>query len=125
MDQDYIDKLDGKSKEWLSRFNIEYYGNTFKKGSGAHNLHVKDKHKLVYDQTNARNRDIFNQRYRLYDNPEWGGMDYYGTSSPEDALIEAMDRRERIQTFISEALEVENNSDFLEQLTRFVFNIGE
>lgn len=125
MDQDYIEKLDDKSKEWLSKFNEEYYGNTFQKGSGPRNLHVKTQRKLVYDQTNSRNRDVYNQRYRLYDNPEWGGMDYYGTSSPEDALIEAMDRQDRIKAFAEDALKIEKNNEFLEQLTRFVFNIGE
>lgn len=120
-----MDRLDDKSKEWISKFNVEFYGNTFKKGSGARNLHTKDKHKLVYNQTNARNRDIFNQRYRLYDNPEWGGMDYYGTLTPEDALIEAIDRSDRIQEFVEESMKMEKNKEFLEQLTRFVFNIGE
>ena len=64
MDQDYMDKLDDKSKEWLSKFNVEYYGNTFKKGKGPLNHHVKADHKKVYDQTNARNRDMYNKIYK-------------------------------------------------------------
>lgn len=117
--------LDDKDKEWLSKFNVEYYGNTFKKGKGPLNHHVKADHKKVYDQTNARNRDMYNQRYRLYDEPKWGGMDYYGTLTPEDALIEAMDKEVRIKKFVSDAMDKEVNKEFLQRLTRFCFNIGE
>lgn len=125
MDQDYIEKLDDKEKEWLSKFNVEYYGNTFQKGSGPRNLHVKDQHKLVYDQTNARNRDMYNQRYRMYEEIEWGGMDYYGTDSPEDALIESLDRKKRMKKFIQDAMKNNVELEFLEQLTKFVFDVKE
>jgi hypothetical protein len=125
MDQDYVHKLDDKSKAWLSKFNEEYYGNTFKDGRGPINLHLKQDRKLVYDQTNSRNRDMYNQRYRMYEEIDWSGMDYYGTPSPEDAFIEALDKKKRIKAFVEDSMELESNQEFIQTLTRFVFNIGE
>lgn len=56
LDQDYIDKLSEKEKQWLSNFMLEYVQADFK--HPGKRLHKTKKHvKSVYDANNARNRD--------------------------------------------------------------------
>jgi len=84
MDQDYVGKLTDKEKKWLSDFNEEYYGNKLSKKT----LRNKAKRKEMFDQTNARNRDIFNIRFR---------SDVHGnfseTAGGEDALVDYIDAK--------------------------------
>lgn len=57
-DQDYIDKLSDKEKQWLSNFNEEYISSNF--NHPGRKLHKSKKSKRdCYNRNNARNRDIY------------------------------------------------------------------
>jgi len=124
MDMDYIGKLNNKEKQWLSQFNNEYFGNTLNK-DWRKNLHLKEQKKSIYDQTNARNRDIFNQRYKF--NEYESGMaipeSFSAFTNPEAAILELLDKEEKIKKFIKKALEANTDKEFTETLTRVVFEI--
>jgi hypothetical protein len=58
-DQDYIDKLSTKEKEWLNKFNREYISGTLDSVNPKKNLHnTKKLTKDCYDRNNSRNRDV-------------------------------------------------------------------
>lgn len=58
LDMDYIDKLNPKEKEWLNKFTEEYLNASFK--NKPSDLHKSKKSKrTIYNQNNARNRDMF------------------------------------------------------------------
>lgn len=58
LDQDYIDKLSDKEKEWLSNFNEEYLSGNFNhKGKKLHR--TKKERRDCYNRNNARNRDLY------------------------------------------------------------------
>lgn len=113
MDQDYIGKLGDKDKEWLSQFNNEYYGNTLNK-DWRKNLHLKDNKKAIFDQTNARNRDMYNKRYK-YNEGDMREEHNIETliaskleidhSSPEEAYVEYIHVKKKMLKFIQEAKE--------------------
>src|SRR5882724_10751545 len=68
MDQDYVDGLSDKDKEWLSDFNETYYGNKFPRSDKrGRKTNMFDKagipRKEIFDATNARNRDIHTPHY--------------------------------------------------------------
>jgi len=82
IDQNYIDKLSETDKDWLNKFNEEYYGNTFRddktvvikkgKNKGKIRKYKKGLHAKanisrteLFNQTNARNRDIYNKSFRV------------------------------------------------------------
>lgn len=79
MDQDYIDKLTEKEKEWLSNFNEEYIsGNFSHKGKKFHK--TKKSKRECYNRNNARNRDL----YTILRTKGWMN----GLPDNNDALIE-------------------------------------
>lgn len=83
VDQDYIDKLSPEEKKFLSDFNKSYYGNTFpKKSKPGPKTNMFDKagipRKTIFDQTNARNRDVHTVQYKIYDREK------VSTENPED-----------------------------------------
>lgn len=56
IDQDYVKKLSDKEKEWLSKFNQEFYDGKFSKKP----LHKSKKlRRECYTRTNCVNRDLF------------------------------------------------------------------
>lgn len=57
-DQDYIDKLSDKEKQWLSNFMREYVAADFNHPGAKLNKSKKSK-KAIYDANNARNRDSY------------------------------------------------------------------
>lgn len=58
VDQDYSDKLSPEEKEFLGRFNQEYYRNRFE--SSEKDLHsTPEQKKSCYSNENARNRDLY------------------------------------------------------------------
>ena len=71
IDFDYLDKLSDEEKEWLNKFMGEYMSASFpkqtvtKKDGSVYaryaptNLHKKEHRCDVYNQNNARNRDIY------------------------------------------------------------------
>lgn len=82
LDYDYIHKLSPEDHSWLNKFTKEYYLNMFFKRP----LHRTKKLRLtVYDSANARRRTI-----EASDCIRITEVDF-GTPSPEDALIEALD----------------------------------
>ena len=98
-DQDYIDQLSEKEKDWLSKFNDEWLGarvRSFKKlkryGNKGGQLHkTKKKIKECYDNNNARNRDIFGVSRAT-------GRLFYGSRTEpiaeyEDELIDYIDNK--------------------------------
>jgi len=123
MDVDYVNKLNDEEKQWLSQFNNEYFGNTLNK-DWRKNLHMKDSKKAIYDQTNARNRDMYNKRYRMNDEDHMI-MDNFDNeyTSPEDALIDFMDKEEKIKKFVDAALKARTEKGFTKELTKAVFDI--
>lgn len=91
MDQDYVNKLDDKDKEWLSNFNEEYYGNKLSNKTKR----SKSKRKAIYDQTNARNRDIYNIGIRWENGGTGQGA---GTTGDEESVIEELEIRRDIKS---------------------------
>jgi hypothetical protein len=93
MDQDYINKLSEKEKEWLSNFNEEYIsGNFSHKGKKFHK--TKKARRECYSRNNARNRDL----YTILRTKGWmNGMenesvlDEVYSANPEEALHEMLD----------------------------------
>lgn len=70
MDQDYIQVLESAEKQWLNDFNETYYGNKFpNKSRRGRKTNMFDKadiaRKEIFDQTNARNRDIHTTSYKI------------------------------------------------------------
>ncbi len=64
VDQDYIEKLSEKEKDWLDKFNREYYQNKF--SNTAADLHdTKEEKRVCYGAENARFRDMFTKFYRV------------------------------------------------------------
>lgn len=59
MDQDYIDKLTDKEKQWLSNFNEEYLSGNFNHPGKKFHKTKKEKREC-YSRNNARNRDVTN-----------------------------------------------------------------
>ncbi len=59
VDQDYVKDLNPSDKEWLSKFNEEFYKNKVTKGSTT-DLHSTDTlRKDCYARENAANRDLY------------------------------------------------------------------
>lgn len=92
-DFDYIHKLNKKEKEWLNTFMEEYakaYLNHGKKRK-LKKTHIKE----VYQQNNARNRDMWN-KYQKIDVSNIGISEFIDQntktfSNIEEALIDFLD----------------------------------
>jgi hypothetical protein len=109
IDFDYIDQLSDEEKEWLNKFMGEYMGASFprqvvtkKDGTiykrySSKNLHKKEDRVEIYNQNNARNRDVYAKKTST------GGMEFFDevtldnlrekdiiadVNSFEDAIIE-------------------------------------
>lgn len=125
MDVDYVNKLDDDEKEWLSQFNNEYYGNTLKLEDWRQNLHYKDQKKSIFDATNARNRDIYNKRYKYneYDSGIAIPSEYHEYCNPEDSYLELIDKNDKMIKFIADAKASGLTEKEALELTRKVFDI--
>lgn len=62
MDIDYFESLNDEEKAFLDKFCREFYQNTFKRD--GNDLHEDDKRRECYRNTNARQRDVWNQFMR-------------------------------------------------------------
>lgn len=131
MDQDYITKLNDDEKAWLSQFNNEYYGNTLNK-DWRKNLHMKENKYDIYDQTNARNRDMYNKRYKYNEGDI--NQDHnietlvaskidFDHASPEDSYLEFMDKETKMKKFMQEAKDSGLNQKEVLDLTRKIFDL--
>lgn len=124
MDQDYINNLSQEDKEYLSQFNNEYYGNTLNK-DWRKNLHLKQDKKAIYDQTNARNRDMFNQRYKYNENESGIPIPEHFSeySNPEDAYIDYIYIKKKMLKFMEEARASGMDEKEVIELTAKIFDI--
>lgn len=124
LDQDYISTLDDKDKEWLSRFNNEYYGNTLNKNWNK-NLHYKEQKKAIFDQTNARNRDIFNKRYKFNEHESGIAIpdSYHEHTNPEGAYADYIDIQRKVLSFMNEARESGLEEAEIIEITKKVFDL--
>ena len=111
IDQNYIEKLSLEEKQWLSKFNEEYYGNTIKK-DGLHYKKAKTKDKRtkeykeeakmirreMYSKTNQRNRDVFTKgpKFTLgYDTLTTYSSQDLEQYALEDSLIDMIDQKKK------------------------------
>lgn len=130
--QEYIDideqykkdlKNDPKAAAFLSKFHEEVYGNKFKKGSGNRNLYSKGERKSIYDSTNARNRDMYNKRYKYLDIEYLAGLDAGPNADPTDAVLNYIDKKKRVKKFLDEAVQNGLSVKEAEELTKYVFDL--
>lgn len=125
-DQQMTDDLknDHEAAKWYSQFNNEYYGNTLDK-DWRKNLHYKEQKKQIYDATNARNRDMYNNRYKYNENP--GGIaipdSYSENCNPETAYIDFIHYQRVVPAFIKEARDSGMSKKEALELARMVFDI--
>lgn len=125
IDEQYKKDLmnDPKAAAFLSKFHDEVYGNKFRKGKGAKNLHVKDARKEIYDGTNARNRDMYNRRYRYQDIEYVASMEASDTANPTEAIIDYIDKKKKIKAFYDELLGQGVSVKEAQELTSYIFNL--
>lgn len=120
-------KNNPEAAAWYSKFNEEYFGNTLDK-DWRKNLHMKETKYDIYNATNARNRDMYNKRFK-YNEGDIGLEQIVSSETftqfmnPEDALIESMDKAEAIQEFVDKALKAGTDKKFTKKLTRVVFDM--
>lgn len=102
MDYDYIEKLkteDPKAAKWLSTFNEEYYGNTFRpRTSGEKTVHkrTKKQKRAIYGQTNERIRDMYNKNVKLGDiNNDF--FDVPSSDNVEDYMADFLDAKREFE----------------------------
>lgn len=106
LDQDYVNKLNDKEKEFLSNFNEEYYGGNFKhKGKKLHRN--KESRRKCYNRNNSQNRCGFGTAKAkgglIYNNPindldslEENNLIYVGNPDKvEEALVEYLDDKNK------------------------------
>lgn len=131
MDQDYVGKLNDEEKQWLSTFNNEFYGNTLNK-DWRKNLHYKGNKKAIYDQTNARNRDMYNNLYKYNEGDirENHSLELLINSkidqshtNPIDAYNETIDLRKTITEFMENARKSGMAEDEVLTLTKKIFDL--
>lgn len=102
-DQDYVNELSDEEREWLSKFNSEYYGAAITKTKQGtvkkKHLHTKTEHaKEIYDNNNRRNNDLYGVTRingllsNLEGQPDTIGLADYTKS--EQAMIEALTYQE-------------------------------
>lgn len=100
VDQDYFEKLSPEEKEFIGRFNQEYYRNRFE--SSEKDLHKNKKE--CYTNENVRNRDLYSIKNTggmvddfgfLDENDQWvSELDFIADGqNPEDAMIELIDAK--------------------------------
>lgn len=68
MDQDYIGQLSTKEREWLAKFNDEYYGGKFVKGE-KHLHKTKGKKREIWRRLNHTRSDVFARAPVDYEEP--------------------------------------------------------
>jgi hypothetical protein len=89
-DMDYWSKLSKDEKKWLRQFEWEYYYATGLQNDSA--LHKKLKQKRdIYGRRNATARTVNHALTAT------GSLSEASLPSPEDAIIEAIDRKNKIE----------------------------
>jgi hypothetical protein len=117
-------KNDPEAAEWYSQFNNEYYGNTLDK-DWRKNLHFKEQKKQIYDATNARNRDLYNTRYKYNEHENGIAIpdSYSEYCNPETAYVDYLDYKKKIPKFMREAKNSGLNKKEVLELTKIVFDL--
>jgi hypothetical protein len=111
LDIDYVNKLSPEEKEFLNQFVQTYYNNSFpKKSKPGRKTNMFDKagipRKEIFDQTNARNRDIYTTNYHIYDsekNSDNANLDSVfdiNRESYEEELTDYLDYKKIYDTYI-------------------------
>ncbi|MEO5367566.1 MAG: hypothetical protein H7831_14670 [Magnetococcus sp. WYHC-3] len=108
VDQDYLNKLTPKERDWLQKFNAEYVGATFKKDENGNyaksNLHkTAEQRKDCYSRNNSRNRCALTiaqvTGHVVPDNVAWEVIEnerVNNVSSAEDTIIDLLDLKREI-----------------------------
>lgn len=100
IDQDYIDKLNDKEKEWLASFMEETNNANFNHGGKKH-YKTKTKKREIYNANNARQRDIMSQQQAMGRLNEFNketeayleNEEAQSMSDIEDSLIDYIDKK--------------------------------
>lgn len=92
LDQDYIDKLSDKEKEFLSKFNQEYVNADFRHEKPL--MKSKKARRQSYSRNNARNRCIFSlaKAKNSLDEIDYNAMEK-SSGDVESALIDYIDHK--------------------------------
>lgn len=114
LDQDYIADLGPEDRKWLSDFNETYYSNKFPpKSKPGRKTNMFDKagiaRKEIFDQTNARNRDVHTTSYKI--NTDHSNID---TDGAHQRLSLFDKERETIETELIDYLDLKRlTEDFM------------
>jgi hypothetical protein len=116
VDHDYVSQLSPSEKDWLSKFDSEYYGASIKKTKKGtirkEHLHsVNDGYaKQLYDANNKRNNDLFGvtRINGLLENIEGqhDGIGIADYTKSEDAMVALINQKQELKTAYLEALTV-------------------
>lgn len=112
LDIDYVNKLSSEEKEFLDQFIQTYYNNSFpKKSKPGRKTNMFDKagipRKEIFDQTNARNRDIYTTGYHIHEtektseNMNLDSIFDLNRESYEEELTEYLDYKKIYDTYIN------------------------
>jgi hypothetical protein len=113
VDHDYINELNNEEKDWLSKFDSEYYGASIQKTKTGNikkkHIHDKNEHaKELYDSNNKRNNDLYgvtriNGLLENIDGQD-DGIGIADHTKSEQAMIELITYKEDIKKSYQEAL---------------------
>lgn len=99
IDQDYYHLLCPLDKEWMSKFNNEFYGGKIKKGDPTALHNTDDLRKECYNRNNAANRDTYAIKNGV------GCLDFPESiedviNMTEDDVLDTLEARDQWETFL-------------------------
>lgn len=118
LDIDYVNKLSPEDKEFLNNFIQTYYNNVFpKKSKKGPKTNMFDKagiaRKEIFDQTNARNRDIYTTGYHVHDYQKMEGNEHLDSifdldrESHEEELLNYLAFKKLVEDYMKAGMEEE------------------
>lgn len=118
LDIDYVNKLSPEEKEFLNNFVQTYYNNVFpKKSKKGPKTNMFDKagiaRKEIFDQTNARNRDIYTTNYHVHDYQKKEGNEHLDSifdldrESYEHELLDYITFKRLVEDYMKAGLDEE------------------
>ena len=115
-DQDYIDKLSPKEKDWLNKFNKEYIGDDLDRENLKKNLHrTKKLKKSCDDMNNSRNRDVLTRAKASKQLADYEELDNESDNNNyEDYIIQELDKKEARAAVDWLAKELDKDEESLE-----------
>ena len=95
-DQDYINKLSPKERDWLNKFNREYISGTLDRKNPKKNLHNHVKYvKDADDRNNARNRCVLTRAKASHQLDDYEELIEETTSNNyEEDIIHELDKKD-------------------------------